>query len=192
MTSSVMLYIALAFMAFLVIVLLLHSLILRSKISTLEKRYKYFMTADNGTSLERQLAVEVKELREMSRSSEDMLRQHEMLSHMQVQSFQRSGLVKYDAFDDAGDKLSFSLTLLDGANHGFVLTSLVGRETSRIYIKQIMNGQCKEAISAEEAESISKAMAGYIPAEEAETKAADKAAQNRVKAPEEKVRKEAV
>ena len=185
-----MLNIAFALMAVLIVFLGLQVLMLRSKLSTLEKRYKYFMTADNGTSLERQLAVEVKELREMTRSSEDMLHQHEMLSHMQVQSFQRSGLVKYDAFDDAGDKLSFSLTLLDGANHGFVLSSLVGRDTSRIYIKQIMNGQSREALSAEEAESVRKALAGYVPPEEAELK--KKAMPGTAKTPEGGVRKEAV
>lgn len=191
MTSVMLLYAVLALMALFIIFLLLQCLIMRSRLSTLEKRYKYFMTADNGTSLERQLAVEVKELREMSRTSEDMLRQHEMLSHMQVQSFQRSGLVKYDAFDDAGDKLSFSLTLLDGADHGFVLTSLVGRETSRIYIKQIMNGQCREALSAEEAESINKALAGYVPPE-GQKMAGRKTAPRAVKAPEDGKNKEAV
>lgn len=158
---SALTYIVFAFMAVLIIFLLVQFFLLRAKVDTILKKYKYFMTGENGQSIERQLAVEVKELREMSRSSEDMLHQHEMLSNMQIQSFQRSGLVKYDAFDDAGDKLSFSLTLLDGANHGFVLSSLVGRETSRIYVKQIVNGQCKEALSSEEAESIRIALAGY-------------------------------
>lgn len=158
---SALTYIVFAFMAVLIVFLLVQFFLLRAKVDTILKKYKYFMTGDNGQNIERQLAVEVKELREMTRSSEDMLHQHEMLSNMQVQSFQRSGLVKYDAFDDAGDKLSFSLTLLDGANHGFVLSSLVGRETSRIYVKQIVNGQCKEALSSEEAESIRIALAGY-------------------------------
>lgn len=161
LSQSLLTYIVFAFMAVLIIFLLFQFFVLRSKVNVILNKYKYFMTGDNGQNIERQLAVEVKELREMTRSSEDMLHQHEMLSHMQIQSFQRSGLVKYDAFDDAGDKLSFSLTLLDGANHGFVLSSLVGRETSRIYVKQIINGQCKEALSSEEAESIRIALAGY-------------------------------
>lgn len=126
------------------------------------------MAGENGGSLERQLSAELTELREMTRSSEDMLHQHELLSNMQIQSFQRSGLVKYDAFDDSGDKLSFSLTLLDGANNGFVLSSLVGRETSRIYVKPVLNGQCRDAISSEEAESISMALASEMPRSTAE------------------------
>lgn len=156
------LYIIFALLGLILCFLIGQIWILRSKISTLSKRYKAFMTGDNGVSVERQLAVEVKELREMIHTSKEMLHQHEILSQMQVQSFQRSGLIKYDAFDDTGDKLSFSLTLLDGANHGFVLSSLVGQETSRIYVKQIVNGQCKEALSSEEAASINMALAGYM------------------------------
>ncbi len=160
-SGSLTTYIIFAVMALLLIVALVQVFLLRAKVASLSRKYQYFMTGENGLSLERQLSVEVKELREMTRSSEDMLHQHELLSNMQVQSFQRSGLVKYDAFDDSGDKLSFSLTLLDGANNGFVLSSLVGRETSRIYAKPILNGQCREAISSEEAESIGMALASY-------------------------------
>lgn len=156
-------YAAFAVLTALTVFLLVQLFLLRAKVGSLTKKYKYFMAGGNGASLERQLSAELLELRDMNRSSEDMLRQHEMLSQMQIQSYQRSGLVKYDAFDDSGDKLSFSLTLLDGANHGFVLTSLVGRETSRIYVKQITDGECREALSAEEAASIDMALAGYTP-----------------------------
>ncbi len=156
-------YAVLAVLAVLVVFLLVQIFLLRSKLSALTRKYQYFMAGENGGSLERQLSVELTELREMTRSSEDMLHQHELLSNMQIQSFQRSGLVKYDAFDDSGDKLSFSLTLLDGANNGFVLSSLVGRETSRIYVKPVLNGQCRDAISSEEAESISMALASEMP-----------------------------
>lgn len=161
LTESWLVNILLIVLTVLTVVLLGLVFQMRSEISALRKKYKYFMEDENGASVERKLSVEVKELRELSRTSEDMLHQHELLSSMQTQSFQRSGLVKYDAFDDTGDKLSFSLTLLDGTNHGFVLSSLVGRDTSRIYVKQIMNGQCREALSSEEAESIAMALASY-------------------------------
>lgn len=178
-SGSLVTYIIFAVMGILMIFLILQVVLLRSKVSALTRKYQYFMAGEEGASLERHLSVEVKELREMTRSSKDMLHQHELLSNMQVQSFQRSGLVKYDAFDDSGDKLSFSLTLLDGANNGFVLSSLVGRETSRIYVKPILNGQCREAISSEEAESIGMALASYEQprhiAEENEKNAAEAA-----------------
>ena len=82
---------------------------------------------------------------------------------MQLQSFQKTGLVRYDAFDDTGDKLSFSLTILDGKNNGFILSSLAGHDASRIYAKKVTNGQCREALSAEEAESINLALNTLMP-----------------------------
>ena len=116
------------------------------------------MSGEDGISVERKLSVEVKELREMTQAAEQMIQQQEILFQAQNQSFQKIGLVKYDAFDDTGDKLSFSLTVMDGMNNGFVLSSLVGRENSRIYSKRIIGGQCKEALSSEEAESINLAL----------------------------------
>jgi hypothetical protein len=71
--------------------------------------------------------------------------------------------VRYDAFDDTGDKLSFSLTILDGKNNGFILSSLAGHDASRIYAKKVTNGQCREALSAEEAESINLALNTLMP-----------------------------
>lgn len=105
----------------------------------------------------------------MVASSENMLHQQELLATMQLQSFQKVGLVRYDAFDDTGDKLSFSLTVLDGKNNGFILSSLAGHDTSRIYAKKVVNGQCREALSSEEAESINIALDTLMPdmAEEA-------------------------
>lgn len=99
----------------------------------------------------------------MIASSENMLHQQELLANMQLQSFQKTGLVRYDAFDDTGDKLSFSLTILDGKNNGFILSSLAGHDASRIYAKKVTNGQCREALSAEEAESINLALNTLMP-----------------------------
>ena len=144
--------------------LLIQYFILRNKVNRLSKKYKYFMNGEEGGSIEMKLSTEVRELREMVTSSENMLHQQELLATMQLQSFQKIGLVRYDAFDDTGDKLSFSLTVLDGKNNGFILSSLAGHETSRIYAKRVINGQCREALSAEEAESINTALDTLMPA----------------------------
>lgn len=72
------------------------------------------MMGEDGGSIEMKLSTEVRELRDMVESSQGMLHQQELLATMQLKSFQKIGLVRYDAFDETGDKLSFSLTLLDG------------------------------------------------------------------------------
>ena len=172
LAENTVLYVIGAVLVLLLAFLSVQLLILRSRLKRIEKKYKYFMNGEDGGSLELRLSTEVRELREMVTSSENMLHQQELLATMQLSSFQKVGLLRYDAFDDTGDKLSFSLTLLDGKNNGFILSSLAGHDSSRIYAKKIINGQCKEALSAEEAESINMALETVMP-EMAETAAGE-------------------
>lgn len=150
-------------LAVLLVFLILQFFWLRAKVNRLYRKYKYFMMGEDGGSIEMKLSTEVRELRDMVESSQGMLHQQELLATMQLKSFQKIGLVRYDAFDETGDKLSFSLTLLDGKNNGVVLSSLAGHDASRIYAKAVTGGECKEALSAEEAESIGIALNTLMP-----------------------------
>lgn len=161
--QNTLLYVISGVMLVVVLFLAFQLLMLRNRLNRLSKKYKYFMNGEDGGSLELKLSTEVRELRDMVSSSENMLHQQELLATMQLQSFQKVGLVRYDAFDDTGDKLSFSLTVLDGKNNGFILSSLAGHDTSRIYAKKVINGQCKDALSSEEAESINMALDTLMP-----------------------------
>lgn len=157
----------------LLLFILFQYILLRSKMNRLYRKYKRFMNGEDGGTLENRLTNELLELREMVNTSRGMLRQQELLATMQLSSFQKTGLVRYDAFDDNGDKLSFSLTLLDGRNNGFVLSSLAGQEGCRIYIKRILNGSANESLSSEEAESINIALNTLMPDMAMRAEAAD-------------------
>ena len=150
-------------LAVLLVFLILQFFWLRAKVNRLYRKYKYFMMGEDGGSIEMKLSTEVRELRDMVESSQGMLHQQELLATMQLKSFQKIGLVRYDAFDETGDKLYFSLTLLDGKNNGIVLSSLAGHDASRIYAKAVTGGECREALSSEEAESISMALNTLMP-----------------------------
>ena len=163
MNPNAFMYAGIGIVVILFLFLLLQYFLLRNKVNRLSKKYKYFRNGEDGGSIELKLSAAVRELREMVASSENMLHQQELLATMQLQSFQKVGLVRYDAFDDTGDKLSFSLTVLDGKNNGFILSSLAGHDTSRIYAKKVVNGQCREALSSEEAESINIALDTLMP-----------------------------
>ena len=139
-------------LAVLLVFLILQFFWLRAKVNRLYRKYKYFMMGEDGGSIEMKLSTEVRELRDMVESSQGMLHQQELLATM-----------RYDAFDETGDKLSFSLTLLDGKNNGVVLSSLAGHDASRIYAKAVTGGECREALSSEEAESISMALNTLMP-----------------------------
>jgi hypothetical protein len=70
------------------------------------------------------------------------------------------GLVRYDAFEDVGGRLSFSCAMLDAHGHGVVVTSINGRQDTRVYAKPISDGKSPHNLSVEEEEAIRQALAG--------------------------------
>lgn len=73
-------------------------------------------------------------------------------------AYQKMGLVKYDAFNQMGGQLSFSLALLDENNNGFIINSVHSSEGCYSYTKEIKLGQCVIDLGAEEAEALAMAM----------------------------------
>ncbi|MGQ0670569.1 MAG: DUF4446 family protein [Actinomycetota bacterium] len=70
------------------------------------------------------------------------------------------GLVRYDAFEDVGGRLSFSCAMLDDHGDGVVITSINGRQDTRVYAKPIADGKSAYNLSTEEDEAIRQALAG--------------------------------
>lgn len=71
-------------------------------------------------------------------------------------------MVRFNPFDDTGGDQSFSMSLLNADNDGYVLTSLHSRDLTRVYAKEIRqkNGK-KQDFSKEEQEAITQAMKGH-------------------------------
>ena len=74
-------------------------------------------------------------------------------------TYQKKGLVKYDAFREMSGDLSYSLALLDKENNGVLISSMYSREGCYTYAKDIVNGESKINLSEEEAEAIKQAVA---------------------------------
>lgn len=70
------------------------------------------------------------------------------------------GLVRYDAFEDVGGRLSFSCALLDDRANGVVVTSINGRQDTRVYAKPVNESRSAYNLSVEEEEAIRQALAG--------------------------------
>jgi len=66
----------------------------------------------------------------------------------------RIGLIRFDAFEDAGGAQSFALALVDDDGDGIVLSSLHSRPTTRVYIKAIRRGVADAPLSEEEARAL--------------------------------------
>ena len=71
---------------------------------------------------------------------------------------QRVSLIRYDAFEDVGGRLSFSCALLDERGDGVVVTSINGRQDTRVYAKPVVRGESDHNLSEEEVEAIRDAL----------------------------------
>jgi hypothetical protein len=74
-----------------------------------------------------------------------------------AEALRHLSVVRYDAFDDMGGRLSWSLALLDDSGNGVVLTSIHGRSEARTYAKSITGWHCEQAMSPEEGEAVQHA-----------------------------------
>ncbi|MDQ4109155.1 MAG: DUF4446 family protein [Actinomycetota bacterium] len=82
-------------------------------------------------------------------------------------SVRNVALLRYDAFEDVGGRLSFSCALLDDRGNGVVLTSINGRQETRVYAKPVTQGTSSHNLSLEEDEAIRRALGGRQAAVEA-------------------------
>ena len=121
------------------------------KTSKLKKRLDKFLTGKDGTSLEQDIAGLYEDNKFLKANTEKNKKDIES-------AYQKMGLVKYDAFNQMGGQLSFSLALLDENNNGFIINSVHSSEGCYSYTKEIKLGQCAIDLGAEEAEALSIAM----------------------------------
>lgn len=141
-----------------VIILLIMIIINMVQTSKLKKKYKKFMSGKNAKSLEDTLIKrldQVDRLMEANSANEKSINQ--IFKDMKF-TFQKIGLVKYDAFNEMGGKLSFSLALLNQTNDGFVLNAVHSREGCYTYIKEIVDGNSIIVLAEEEQEALKMAM----------------------------------
>jgi uncharacterized protein DUF4446 len=73
---------------------------------------------------------------------------------------QHVSVVRFDAFEDMGGRLSFSAALLDASGDGMVITSINGRQDTRCYAKPVRRGTSPHNLSDEEEVAIREALAG--------------------------------
>jgi hypothetical protein len=73
-------------------------------------------------------------------------------------------VVRYDAFNDMGGRMSFTAALLDDDGDGLVITSINGRTEARAYAKGVKEGQSDQSLSPEETQAIALALGRKVKA----------------------------
>ena len=141
-----------------VIILLICVFNLSLGLNRLNRKYTLFMKGKDGQSLERLFKRKFDLIEKLVRSTDDNGEEIDKIWKVMDKSLNKYGIVKYDAFEDMGGKLSFVLAMLDNDNSGFILNAIHSRENCFLYIKEIVKGESYIMLSQEEMEALKRAV----------------------------------
>ena len=124
----------------------------------LKNSYTSFMRGKDGKTLEESWKERFAELDAVVKVTKQNRQELKEMSRVLSANYQKFGIIKYDAFNEMGGKLSFALAMLDGNNNGWILNAMHSREGCYTYIKEIVKGESYVELSEEEAEALDKAI----------------------------------
>lgn len=146
------------FMLLLFIILFVLYVNVTMKYNRLKSSYQTFMKGKDGKSLEESFREKFQEAEAVVKITKQNRAEVRDLTRRVDANFQKMGIVKYDAFNEMGGKLSFAVAMLDGKNNGWVLNAMHSRDGCYTYVKEIVNAESFVELSEEEAEALDKAI----------------------------------
>lgn len=135
-------------------------LISQSKTRKSRRKYQELVQGMDGKNIEEILLQLQKDILKTDREINSIEKNIEVVETKLSFAIRKVGFMRYNAFDDMGSELSFSLALLDDFKNGFVVSSIYGREDTITYGKEVKNGTSKIPLSTEEMLVIDRAIKG--------------------------------
>lgn len=141
-----------------IFILFIMNIVLMVKIKKLKKKHEKFMQGKNAKSLEDKIVKLFEKCDAIENVSHKNKKDIQVLYKKIEQGFQKIGIVKYDAFNEMGGKLSYCITLLNEHNNGFIINSVHSPEGCYSYTKEIENGKCDIDLGEEELKALNMAI----------------------------------
>lgn len=142
----------------LIIILFIMCIVSMVKQNKLKKKYEAFMLGKDAQSMEKEITDLFEDIDYLKKAVDQNAKEIRHIYKRLETTYQKLGIVKYDAFQQMGGKLSFSLVLLDENNDGFVLNSVHSSEGCYSYTKEIKDGACEISLGEEEQKALNIAM----------------------------------
>lgn len=156
--NSKLLYIVLCLVPIILILCILITVLLIRQ-GKLRKKYKKFMTGSDGGSLEKKILERFQEIDLLKQGEQQITNDIDIIRENLMITYQKIGIVKYDAFKEMGGKLSFVLALLNKGNNGVIINSVhSSREGCYVYLKEIINGESFLELSEDEKKALNQAV----------------------------------
>lgn len=146
-------------LAVLLIVFVVLSFVMMSKLNKAQKHYQELLNGDTGKSLETSIADNVAKLNELIAKNEQLDCDYKDMRSLFESSVQKVAVHRFCAFKDMGGDLSYAVAMLDYHNTGVVFSSIFGRQESCTYVKPIIEGKSEYPLSDEEKKVLAEAIA---------------------------------
>ncbi len=142
----------------LVILSLIIAAVTGARTARLKKRYKALVQGETGQDLEKLIMANHEQVAQLEREVERFRRIVENHERRLQVATTTAHVVRYNAFAENGNDLSFSLALLNEKGDGAVLSSIYGRDESRVYAKPVEERNSTYTLTAEEKKVIEAAV----------------------------------
>ena len=128
------------------------------KLRRLDKVRKQFFSTGLKKDLEQVLVDQNRFITTLNEELKNTEKNLAGLTEANKNNFKKMGFVRFNPFEDAGGNISFALALMDDHNDGIIISSLHGREGTRIYAKQVKKGRSTTKLTDEEMLAIKQAL----------------------------------
>lgn len=146
------------FLLILIIVLFVLYVNVTMKYNRLKSSYMTFMRGKDGKTLEESMKERFAEVEAILKYTKQNRLDIQKINKRLESTYQKIGIVKYDAFNEMGGKLSFALAMLDNNNNGWIINAMHSREGCYTYVKEIVKGESYVELAEEEAEALDRAI----------------------------------
>ena len=155
--SNILLLALLALNSLIIVILLIMNLINSKKIAKLNNKYNKFMDGVGEGNIEELLEHCIDKINKINIKEKETDNKINIIERNMIQCIQKVGIVRYNAFENVGSDLSFSIALLDNSDSGIIISGIYSRESSLTYAKPLTLGKSKYALSAEEIQALEMA-----------------------------------
>ena len=146
------------FMLILFVILFILYVNVNLKYNRLKSSYQTFMKGKDGKTLEESMKERFADAEAILKFTKQNRQDIRDINRKMENCYHKMGIVKYDAFNEMGGKLSFALAMLDGNDSGWIINAMHSRVGCYTYVKEILKGESFVELSEEEAEALDKAI----------------------------------
>lgn len=124
------------------------------KTNRIKTKYNRFMNGLSDRNMEELLETCISSVNSVNSKNRDIDLKINEIERKLLQCVQKVGIVRFNAFDNVGSDLSFSIALLDNYDSGIVISGIYARDSSSTYAKPVAAGKSRYTLSAEEIQAI--------------------------------------